>query len=139
TLRHLAGGLDEFAPLQLHGGLTPRERIGVLRHFTAGDAALLLATDAASEGLNLHHRCRLVINLELPWTPLRLEQRIGRLDRLGQRRRVHAVQLLARDTQEESTAIRLSERRARIDASFDRRAAVDAELREDAKAEGARL
>ncbi len=102
--------------MQLHWGLTPRERIGVLRQFTAGDAALLLATDAASEGLNLHHRCRLVINLELPWTPLRLEQRIGRLDRLGQRRRVHAVQLVARDTQEESIAIRLSERRARIDA-----------------------
>ncbi len=139
TLRHLAGGLDEFAPLQLHGGLTPRERIGVLRQFTAGDAALLLATDAASEGLNLHHRCRLVINLELPWTPLRLEQRIGRVDRLGQRRRVHAVQLVARDTQEESIAIRLSERRARIDASFDGRADVDAALHGDAKAEAARL
>ncbi len=139
TLRHLADGLDEFAPLQLHGGLTPRERIGVLRRFTAGDAAVLLATDAASEGLNLHHRCRLVINLELPWTPLRLEQRIGRVDRLGQRRRVHAVQLVARDTQEESMAVRLSERAARIDASFAGRADADAALRGDAEAEAARL
>src|SRR5258705_2746597 len=139
TLRHLADGLDQFAPLQLHGGLTPRERIGVLRRFTAGDAAVLLATDAASEGLNLHHRCRLVINLELPWTPLRLEQRIGRVDRLGQRRRVHAVQLVARDTQEESMAVRLSERAARIDASFAGRADADAALRGDAEAEAARL
>jgi hypothetical protein len=61
----------------------------------------LLATDAASEGLNLHQHCRLVINLELPWTPVRLEQRIGRVERLGQTRRVHAVHLLAAATSEE--------------------------------------
>src|SRR5207244_8092968 len=99
--------LADFAPLQLHGGLTARERIDVLRQFTAGETRVLLATDAASEGLNLHHRCRLVVNLELPWTPLRLEQRIGRVDRLGQRRRVHAVHLVAMNADEESLAARL--------------------------------
>lgn len=139
TLRHVAAALGPFAPAQLHGGLTARERIDVLRRFTAGDAAVLLATDAASEGLNLHLRCRLVINLELPWTPLRLEQRIGRVDRFGQRRRVHAVQLVARDTQEESFAVRHEERRARIEASLVRPADVDGALRGDAEAEAARL
>jgi hypothetical protein len=53
TLQHLASALARFAPLQLHGGLTSRERIDVLRRFTSGDAVVLLATDAASEGLNL--------------------------------------------------------------------------------------
>ena len=37
----------------------------------------------APEGLNLHARCRVVVNLEVPWTPLRFEQRVGRVDRLG--------------------------------------------------------
>ena len=139
TLQRLAAVLDGFAPLQLHGGLTSRERIDVLRRFTSGDASVLLATDAASEGLNLHHRCRLVVNLELPWTPLRLEQRIGRVDRLGQRCRVHAVQLVARNTPEESIALRLDERSARIHASLDGSAEVGAGVRADAEAEAARL
>jgi hypothetical protein len=139
TLQRLAAVLDTFAPLQLHGGLTSRERLDVLRRFTAGDAAVLLATDAASEGLNLHQRCRLVVNLELPWTPLRLEQRIGRVDRLGQPRRVHALQLVAADTQEESIAARLSERSGRIRAAFDGPDGIDSVLHLDADAEAARL
>jgi SNF2 family DNA or RNA helicase len=61
---------------------------------------VLLATDAAAEGLNLHGHCRLVINLELPWNPMRLEQRIGRVDRIGQRRAVHAFHLIADHTGE---------------------------------------
>ena len=82
----------------------------MLSRFIAGKARLLLATDAASEGLNLHHRCRLVINLELPWTPVRLEQRIGRVERLGQTRRVHAVHLLAAGTAEEESIAALAAR-----------------------------
>jgi superfamily II DNA or RNA helicase len=139
TLRHLATTLASFAPLQLHGGLTSRERLDVLRHFATGNAMVLLATDAASEGLNLHHRCRLVINLELPWTPLRLEQRIGRVDRFGQRRRVHAVQLVARDTPEEPIAARLNQRGTRIDEALSGHSGRQAALRADAEGEAARL
>jgi superfamily II DNA/RNA helicase len=71
---------------------------------------VLLATDAAGEGLNLHRHCRTVVNLELPWNPMRLEQRIGRVDRIGQQRRVHAVHLVARATQEEQLLVQLSAR-----------------------------
>lgn len=85
--------------LLLHGGMTPAARADVQREFNTS-GALLLATDAASEGLNLHERCRLVIHFELPWTPMRLEQRTGRVDRLGQQRPVHEILLLARDTAE---------------------------------------
>ncbi len=106
TLHQLAHLLRDFSPVLLHGGMTTSERKEMLRQFVSGDARLLLATDAASEGLNLHHRCRLVINLELPWTPVRLEQRIGRVERIGQARRVHAVHLLASGTcEEESVAV----------------------------------
>jgi superfamily II DNA or RNA helicase len=110
TLQHLAAALADVQTLQLHGGLTSRDRDDVVREFTGGRARLLLATDAGSEGLNLHHRCRLVINLELPWTPLRLEQRAGRVDRIGQARRVHIMHLVAAGTCEELTLARLVRR-----------------------------
>jgi len=109
TLHRLAEHLRELVPVLLHGGMTTSERQEVVKQFACGDARVLLATDAASEGLNLHQRCRLVINLELPWTPVRLEQRIGRVDRLGQTRRVHAVHLLAAGTcEEQSVAVLLA-------------------------------
>jgi superfamily II DNA/RNA helicase len=98
-----------------------------VREFTSGGATLLLATDAASEGLNLHHRSRLVINLELPWTPLRLEQRVGRVERIGQTRPVHDVRLVARDTSEEHIVSRLVERHSRAlrELSLLRRRSLD--------------
>jgi hypothetical protein len=100
TLARIAAALPASLPcLVLHGGLSPRERGAVQRQFNA-NGVLLLATDAASEGLNLHHRCRLIVHFELPWNPARLEQRTGRVDRLGQTRPVHEVLLVARDTAE---------------------------------------
>jgi len=104
--------LCEVAPL--HGGLSPRERRDVVRAFNGGRIRVLVATDAAGEGLNLQARCRLVINMELPWTPRRLEQRIGRVDRLGQRRRVHALHLAHRQTYEGTVIARLERRRAHV-------------------------
>ncbi len=101
TLARLAAALENkgFRPRMLHGGMTPDERTDAQRAFNA-DGGVLLATDAASEGLNLHHRCRLVVHYELPWTPLRLLQRTGRVDRIGQARRVHEILLVAGDTAE---------------------------------------
>jgi superfamily II DNA or RNA helicase len=118
TLQRVADELRDVEAVQLHGGLTARERAAALRCFTEGTVRLLLATDAASEGLNLHHRCRLVVNLELPWTPLRLEQRAGRVDRIGQRRRVHAIHFVAAETCESRILERLVRRIARIRAAF---------------------
>jgi superfamily II DNA or RNA helicase len=113
TLAELPAVLPHLETVQLHGGLTSEARRDVLARFTERTARVLLATDAASEGLNLHHRCRLVVNLELPWTPVRLEQRAGRVDRMGQARRVHVVHLLGRDTCEDSTLARLTRRLTR--------------------------
>ena len=119
TLQHICAALEEFEPLTLHGGLTSRERADAVEQFNKGTTSLLLATDAASEGLNLHHRCRLVVNLDIPWTPLRLEQRVGRVDRIGQARRVHALNLVASGTHDEVMARQLVERVLRIEAAFD--------------------
>jgi superfamily II DNA or RNA helicase len=109
TLLHLRTVLKRPAAI-LHGGLSRAERADALDQFVSGRRRLLLATDAAGEGLNLHHRCRIVINLELPWNPMRLEQRIGRVDRIGQRRTVHAFHLISRDTSESRVLERLKAR-----------------------------
>ena len=101
----------------LHGGLVHGERREVVAAFTNGAADLLLATDAGSEGLNLQGRCRLAINLELPWNPIRLEQRIGRVDRIGQSRAVHAINLYAAETAESTVLANLFRRLDRIRAS----------------------
>jgi ERCC4-related helicase len=77
----------------IHGGLAPDLRRAAVEGFNDGRIDVLVATDAAGEGLNLQQRCRLVIDVELPWNPMRLEQRVGRVDRLGQPRTVHAVRL----------------------------------------------
>jgi superfamily II DNA or RNA helicase len=101
----------------LHGGMSRVERTTALESFAKSSLAVLIATDAAGEGLNLQHGCRLVVNLELPWNPMRLEQRIGRVDRLGQRRTVHAWHLVARATGEVAILDRLKGRLAAADAA----------------------
>lgn len=118
TLRHLAASFPGC--LTLHGGMTAAERADVQARFNQR-GGVLLATDAASEGLNLQCRCRLVICYELPWNPARLEQRIGRVDRLGQSRRVHAITLVARDTAEEFVLTRLARRLSRVAATLGER------------------
>jgi len=113
TLLHVQRRLapDAARVVVLHGGLTRDERRSTLAEFARTPHAVLLATDAAAEGLNLHRGCRLVVNLELPWNPMRLEQRIGRVDRIGQQRRVHAFHLIAEGTGETRVLSRL---RARV-------------------------
>jgi hypothetical protein len=83
----------------LHGAMTSGERRASLADFRRGDVTLL-ATDAAAEGLNLHQGCRIVVHYELPWNPGRMLQRTGRVDRIGQTRRVHEIALVAADTAE---------------------------------------
>ena len=70
---------------------------------------VLVSTDAGSEGLNLQF-CREVVNLDLPWNPMRLEQRIGRVHRLGQTGTVRIVNLAARDTIEEYVLVLIHEK-----------------------------
>jgi superfamily II DNA or RNA helicase len=95
TLAAVAGALEGHTSIGvLHGGLGAAARELVLSQFASGVVRTLVATDVAAEGLNLQHSCRLVVHMELPWSPARLEQRNGRVDRLGQTRRVHVWRLL---------------------------------------------
>ncbi|MCP9791457.1 DEAD/DEAH box helicase family protein [Vulcanococcus limneticus Candia 3F8] len=69
--------------LQRGGTWTNLSREDVKRDFKAGKAEILLCTDAAAEGLNFQF-CGALINYDMPWNPMRVEQRIGRIDRIGQ-------------------------------------------------------
>ncbi len=75
--------------LMLYGGMDTREREAIKAAFQANPAdasvRILLATDAASEGIDLQNYCSRLIHYEIPWNPNRLEQRNGRIDRHGQR------------------------------------------------------
>ena len=81
-----------------HGGLTRMQKEESVVAFR-GPARLLLTTDSGSEGRNLQF-CNGIVNFDLPWNPMRIEQRIGRLSRIGQARDVHVFNLVAADTLE---------------------------------------
>jgi len=81
----------------LHGGVPSRERKNLIARFREPDTRIFLSTDAGGTGLNLQH-ASVVINLDLPWNPAVLEQRIGRVHRLGQQRNVRAVNFVAEGT-----------------------------------------
>jgi SNF2 family DNA or RNA helicase len=79
-----------------HGGLSRLEKEDAIRQFK-GPARLLLCTEAGSEGRNLQF-AHGVCNYDLPWNPMRIEQRIGRLSRIGQQRDVHIFNLVSAGT-----------------------------------------
>lgn len=104
-----------FSVVCLNGSMNMDERKRVQEAF-AGDVRILVSTDAGGEGLNLQF-CHVVINYDIPWNPMRLEQRIGRVDRIGQPHTVRAINLVfensvehrVREVLEEKLAVILEE------------------------------
>lgn len=85
-----------------HGGVPSEQRGALVDRFHADPACrVFLSTDAGGVGLNLQHAASTVINMDLPWNPAVLEQRIGRVHRLGQTRGVRVVNFVAQGTIEE--------------------------------------
>ncbi len=88
------------AVVVIHGGLNRRDRLKAQEAFRHDpEVRVLLATDAAGEGINLQ-RAYLMVNYDLPWNPNRLEQRFGRIHRIGQTEVCHLWNLVADDTRE---------------------------------------
>lgn len=82
-----------------HGGLRRKDKDAAIAAF-ADDVPVLLSTEAAGEGRNLQF-CHVMINFDLPWNPMRIEQRLGRVHRIGQRHEVQLANLVTRETLEE--------------------------------------
>ncbi|MGO9207851.1 MAG: helicase-related protein [Candidatus Limnocylindrales bacterium] len=115
TLNYLVGRIGTFlgreeAIVAIHGGL-PRDqrRAAEARFKNDPDAIVLVATDAAGEGINLQ-RAHLMVNYDLPWNPNRLEQRFGRIHRIGQTEVCHLWNLVAHRTREGDVYLRLLEK-----------------------------
>ncbi len=103
-MTHLAG--EELTKLgigfvSLHGGVPSRQRGALMEKFkTDPECKVFLSTDAGGVGLNLQS-ASVVVNFEPPWNPARLEQRIGRVHRMGQSRPVHVIHMLTSDSIEQ--------------------------------------
>jgi len=100
TQEMLARFLSErgFEIVCLNGSMSMDER-KVAQEVFANKARILISTDAGGEGLNLQF-CHAVFNYDIPWNPMRLEQRIGRVDRIGQTRIVRAINFVLEDSVE---------------------------------------
>ncbi|WP_231481775.1 MULTISPECIES: helicase-related protein [unclassified Microbacterium] len=95
------------AVITIHGGTRREDRKVAREQFTHDpDTVVMLATDAAGEGLNLQ-RAHLMVNYDLPWNPNRIEQRFGRIHRIGQREVCHLWNMVAKDTREGDVFTRL--------------------------------
>ena len=100
TLNHLREHLETwgYSTCQIHGGMNPRERKQAQEDFRTS-RQICVATEAAGEGINLQF-CHLMINYDLPWNPTRLEQRLGRIHRIGQSRDVYAFNFVATSSED---------------------------------------
>ncbi len=102
-------GRDEPV-VEIHGSVKREERRKIIHSFMNDpETLILIANDAAGEGVNLQ-RAHLMVNYDLPWNPNRLEQRFGRIHRIGQREVCHLWNLVAKDTREGDVYVRLLEK-----------------------------
>lgn len=125
TLDYLVGKLEGWGltVTQIHGGMkigdrdTPGTRIYAERAFRES-AQVLVATEAAGEGINLQF-CWFMINYDIPWNPVRLEQRMGRIHRYGQEKDCLIINFVANNTREGRVMAKLFERIRQIEADLD--------------------
>lgn len=108
TLDFLVGKLTNlgFHCCTIHGGMALEKRIAAEREFFEKKPSILVATEAAGEGINLQF-CSLMVNYDIPWNPNRLEQRMGRIHRYGQQHEAMIFNLVARNTREGEVMDRL--------------------------------
>jgi len=100
---------DRISTCVIHGGIKDDKK-NVLNRFETKSISILLSSEVGSEGIDLQF-CRFLINYDLPWNPMKVEQRIGRLDRLGQKAdRISIIHYKINDTVEERILNRLYER-----------------------------
>ncbi|MFI5457785.1 MAG: DEAD/DEAH box helicase, partial [Isosphaerales bacterium] len=90
----------------IHGGMSLEKRIDAEREFFERKPSVMVATEAAGEGINLQF-CSLMVNYDIPWNPNRLEQRMGRIHRYKQEREVMIFNLVAKNTREGEVMDRL--------------------------------
>jgi SNF2 family DNA or RNA helicase len=101
TQQEVLTALDEagYVTHGFHGGHSSQEKEEIVERFEE-EGGVLVSTDAMNEGRNLQF-CNIMVNYDLPWNPMKVEQRIGRIHRIGQKREVYVFNMALRDTIEE--------------------------------------
>ena len=107
--RFRRGGRRE-AVVVIHGGIAREARRAAIAAFNSDPVVGMIANDAAGEGVNLQRGAHLMVNYDLPWNPNRIEQRFGRIHRIGQTEVCHLWNLCADDTREGEVYRRLLEK-----------------------------
>lgn len=103
----------------LHGGIPSAKRKDLVNNFTdQPDSRVFLSTDAGSTGLNLQ-AASLIVNLDLPWNPAVLEQRIARIYRIGQQRNIQVINLVSANSFEEQMIARLKFKSSLFEGALD--------------------
>lgn len=116
TLNYLADRIAQRigrpeAVAVIHGGVPRDRRRAIIAAFNDDpELRVLIANDAAGEGVNLQRGAHLMVNYDLPWNPNRLEQRFGRIHRIGQTEVCHLWNLVAGETREGEVYVRLLEK-----------------------------
>ena len=107
TQRQVLDGLDEqgYTTHAFHGGHSSQEKEEIVDRFRE-EGGVLVSTDAMNEGRNLQF-CNIMVNYDLPWNPMKVEQRIGRIHRIGQKREVYVFNMGLKGTIEEYVLDRL--------------------------------
>jgi SNF2 family DNA or RNA helicase len=107
TQREVIKALDNqgYTTHAFHGGHSSQEKEDIVERFEE-EGGVLVSTDAMSEGRNLQF-CNIMVNYDLPWNPMRVEQRIGRIHRIGQKREVYIFNMGLKNTIEEYVLDRL--------------------------------
>jgi superfamily II DNA or RNA helicase len=130
TQRYIAENLGALFPgsgVEIINGDVPLEERRSARHRFETTSRFMVSTEAGGEGVNLQRACHIMINYDWPWNPMRLQQRIGRLDRYGQKQVVRVFNLRVPNSWDEKISTRINERLAIIQKTMGEVVAADVE------------
>ena len=102
---------DNFSAVAIYGGMSSEEKYKIIDYFSGKEGPnILISSEVGSEGIDLQF-CHIIINYDLPWNPMRLEQRIGRIDRIGQKSDIiYIYNITCNDTIEDKVLLKLYDR-----------------------------
>ncbi len=116
--KHLATRFGDKNVDVINGDMSAEEKRKVSKKFQGNGLRFLVSTEAGGEGIDLHGNCHIMVNYDLPWNPMRLHQRTGRLDRYGQKHRVKVHHIILKGTIDEKIQELLTKKLEHIEASF---------------------
>lgn len=111
---HLEANFEKGSVLLMNGDMDANQKRNVVKKFDT-EKRFLVSTEAGGEGIDLQNNCHIMVNYDIPWNPMRLHQRTGRLDRYGQKEKVHVHYIVVKGTIDEKIQLFLKEKIERIE------------------------